>query len=380
MKVYIPFVFFILCLVSSIASQLDSSLQGAFRITNYILWPTLSALIVMTCRTRITRFFKLFGAALALSFIISLVFFISSEDYTIPSIFTNFATSFLIYFCASNIVNRKNVEYILYIYIILSTIFSAYIILNSASIYEFMNSDEYLYRAGKNSAGQIIGGCMLCIFLNYFSIRRPIMIVSVVVNFFALAYIQCRSAMVGLVVSLFYSFYKSKPKATITATLSGLALSPFTLFIPSVQDKIYHTLQLDKHLAGGTLDLDGLSSGRLHLIKRALSDFIETPLMGCGSYYIDCFYINILANFGILTGAMLIAFTLYRFLMNFKKANALPSSHDSFEISHLCVAMTIFYAIVSLFEALPPYGPGCAVIMFWIVTAFTDVEYGKTKA
>ena len=116
-------------------------------------------------------------------------------------------------------------------------------------------------------------------------------------------------------------------------------------------------------------DINTLSSGRLGLYVQALDNFIESPILGVGRYYVDCSYIYILAESGII-GFLLIEFIwLKRIVLNLKH------KYSPYARPYMLTSFVIFYFIESLLEGQPPFGPGVSSFMFWMLS---EIKVGDT--
>ena len=118
-------------------------------------------------------------------------------------------------------------------------------------------------------------------------------------------------------------------------------------------------------------DINTFSSGRLDGWDRALATFAKSPFFGCGRYYVDCSYISVLAEIGILGFVLVESVWITRAVSNFKAGSGLNS--DAF-----LMCLTMFYFIESVLEGYPPFGPGVSSFMFWFLSVtFVDNKTEK---
>lgn len=230
----------------------------------------------------------------------------------------------------------------------------------------WINASSYLIRQ-KNSAGQIVSvAIILLLVLN----DRERLVVSILRYFLVgllavfLLILQCRSSMVGLCLAGVYWFHKLKGRKKWLIILS-LILLFLLLFYDKIVLLISVSLRLDAYQGA---DLNTISSGRIDLIYNALLDIAKHPFIGNGQYYVDMFFVSVIAELGLI-GAIVI-FQLYfaRIRHNFKY----QVKFDGFNLNLFLRMTSLFYLAVSFFEAISPFGPGVSCFMFWFFCGFRD--------
>lgn len=245
-------------------------------------------------------------------------------------------------------------------YVVCSLIFAVYINFTFFSSYQaWLSSNQYLF-ASKNSAAQIWCTAMLIIYYVILPVakRKYIWYASGGYLLILCGLSQCRTAILGLACVLIfnilmYSKHKIKWLLLLCFSLCGL------LLFSETRQFISQAFLIDKY-AGA--DLNTMSSGRLDLYAQALDNFIESPIFGVGRYYVDCSYIYILAESGII-GFLLIEYVwIKRIVLNLKH------KYSSYARPHMLTSFVIFYFIESLLEGQPPLGPGVSSFMFWMLS------------
>lgn len=227
---------------------------------------------------------------------------------------------------------------------------------------EWVGSSMYIFDQ-KNSAAQIWAmAIFLCYFLlskSTYSKRKMFLYYCISLYLLLMCFFsECRTALIGIsIVALLNMVFISKHKV---ASLLVLALAVLIVFrIPAVYafwEKAFGLSKLDQ-------GLDNFLSGRIALYKEAIEVFYSSPIIGRGKYYVDCSYISILAESGII-GFLLIEIIwlsqiVRSFMFAFKNKNML---------SRFVLSVTVFYIVESFGEANPPFGPGVAVFMYWLMT------------
>lgn len=239
------------------------------------------------------------------------------------------------------------------------------------------------YRAGylfgtKNSAAQTIS---TSVYLIFFVITkkethkkgRAVWYAIAVYLVILLGICQARTSLLGIALSLFiYALRYSKKQLQWIMGIIIVAL--IALQIPAVQIYIAKVFEFNKY---ATADLNTISSGRWNGYIRALSLFREKPFIGQGNYYIDCSYISILTESGLIGFFLIDPIWWNRIYTNYKdkylKSNVIGPSLRNF-----VVLLTVFYFVESILEAFPPFGPGVTCFGYWFMCE-AIYGYGANK-
>ncbi len=132
-------------------------------------------------------------------------------------------------------------------------------------------------------------------------------------------------------------------------------LGLFLLYIILIQDSIVEFISWSLRL-NVSKNLDDLSSGRLTLYKIAFENIKNNFWTGIPTYYIDNLFICLLVEYGFIGFIIVITFlgNVFTDCIKFFRAK-------NYQIFFLLVIPLL----VSLFEALPPFGPGAIYCTVW---------------
>lgn len=293
-----------------------------------------------------------------------------NPDYDVAS-YLNIMLIPLMVSIVSNLLNQKlSKDYLVSIcktYVVCALIFAAYINITFFASYQaWLASKQYLF-ASKNSAAQIWCTAILIIYYVILPVvkRKYLWYASGGYLLILCGLSQCRTAILGLACVLIFNIlmhskHKVKWMLMLCLSLGGM------LFLSETRQFLSQAFLIDKY-AGA--DINTLSSGRLGLYVQALDNFIESPILGVGHYYVDCSYIYILAENGII-GFLLIEFIWFkRIVLNLKH------KHYPYARPYMLTSFVIFYFIESLLEGQPPFGPGVSSFMFWMLS---EIKVGDT--
>lgn len=293
-----------------------------------------------------------------------------NPDYDVAS-YLNIMLIPLMVSIVSNLLNQKlSKDYLVSIcktYVVCALIFAAYINITFFASYQaWLASKQYLF-ASKNSAAQIWCTAILIIYYVILPVvkRKYLWYASGGYLLILCGLSQCRTAILGLACVLIFNIlmhskHKVKWMLMLCLSLGGM------LFLSETRQFLSQAFLIDKY-AGA--DINTLSSGRLGLYAQALDNFIESPILGVGRYYVDCSYIYILAENGII-GFLLIEFIWFkRIVLNLKH------KYSPYASPYMLTSFVIFYFIESLLEGQPPFGPGVSSFMFWMLS---EIKVGDT--
>lgn len=263
-------------------------------------------------------------------------------------------------------------KYIVIAYIASSIVYGIWAFITYVpSLGAWLTTQKYLF-ASKNSFGQIL--CVASIFLAASAIREGLTSSKIVLiaASFGLAFLamimQCRTSLLALSVGIFVLLCCSGNKRIlIVAAICAVAL---VILSPTVQTYISHALFLDKYRGA---DLNTFSSGRINLWADARVASKESPLIGLGSYYVDCFYINTYANVGLIGSILVFALWGIRVAINIVRGlNACRQLTLINWLRIIAFSLTAFYLVESILEGNPPFGPGACSFLFWLFSGLLD--------
>ena len=184
---------------------------------------------------------------------------------------------------------------------------------------------------------------------------------------------QCRTSLLALFVAIIVLLCCSRNKRILIAVV--ICAVALLILSPTVQTYVSHALFLDKYRGA---DLNTFSSGRMDVWSDALVAAKESPLIGLGSYYVDCFYINTYANIGLF--GSLFVFMLWGIRVAVNSFRGFNARHQLTFLNWLWVtafSLTVFYLIESILEGNPPFGPGASSFLFWMLSGLLDASDAK---
>lgn len=212
----------------------------------------------------------------------------------------------------------------------------------------------------KNSAAQIwsMGVLIALLLIDYKSkFEKIIGYISAFYLVIVCGISQCRTALLALaVIVCSFVLLKSKHKLRFGIIIALACIAVWNL--PLTRNFIDQALFLTKY-AGA--DLNTFSSGRLGHWARALEIFSENMFFGVGQYYVDCSYLCVLAELGLLGFILVEIIWFSRVFFNFKMQNS--------RTRDFLFCATVFYLVESALEGYPPFGPGVSSFMFWFLSA-----------
>lgn len=269
------------------------------------------------------------------------------------------------------ILTDKDVYSLSVIYVLSSLVYAVYVNVTDFSSYQnWLNSNVYVF-TNKNSAAQI---WFIAIFVTWFIIipqtkgkKNLFWLATIVYIVIISSMSQCRSALLGICCVIVYDVLINSKHKLLWLLL--IAVGIVLLFhFPVSREFINQTLLLDKYVDA---DLNKISSGRIQNWANALSIFNKNEqnfFLGTGNYYVDCSYISVLTESGLVGFLLIEPIWILRIVKNFKHR------YMTFARENFYSSMTVFYIVVSLLEAYPPFGPGVSSFMFWLLCAYGDVS------
>lgn len=228
--------------------------------------------------------------------------------------------------------------------------------------------------AEKNSMGQIILCTMivpLC-FINKNSgrITKNLLIFGCVWCVYVVALMKARATLVSLLFVVWY-FYKYRANYRTKKWIRyGIILGIVYLsFNSGIWDTIKNNIFFGSRESS---DLNDISSGRFDVIAYAISAFSRNIFFGIGNFYVDCFPVSLLVQFGIIGSFIIISYLcrFYRFVY------MLDRKQNLFAATKL---LLYTFLINGLFEAQPPFGPGIKCFTLWIMVGFSLAQSEKNK-
>ena len=368
--------FIIVAFCCSIVSQLPfvlaSGMDGGLKLIWVLLFPILLLKNGHKMFDRnIVNLWVIFGAFNIFIFVCQIMN-VGIDYYEFGGDAYNIFISFLIltvsYGLALNVDIKKYIPIIVFSIVLFSFILSYYIYVDYIAKSNITDI-EYAYSA-KNSSGQILlGGVLIGTILwmpNKYWLKLPyvaMMLFTILVMFM----LKSRATLVGFAFVVLYLIVKSKKKSLKVA----LVLSVSVLILVIVLNQTAYNVIVNSIIYGGRdgYDMDSVSSGRLTFIHYALMKINYSPIIGNGTYYVDCMPINIIVQYGFL-GGIFIASML---LMLYRRVKKMLVNG---ELGIVVYLLFMVYMINSLFEAYTPFGPGMKCFELW---AFLGIALAEQK-
>lgn len=220
------------------------------------------------------------------------------------------------------------------------------------------------YRA-KNSLATIVLFAVAIAALYSSSVNKLIKYGFVSFFIFFIFILRSRASIVsGICFLMFFVFFSVKSKKVKwTAAILSCAFVLLVFTNKTVYNVIINQIFLMNRQADG---LDAISSGRIDHFYRFAEIYKSHPFIGIGATHIESFPLFSLANFGIFGSVPVFLLSLYPFYVFIKyRKEAEYKTLRSF----IGASIVILYSN-SIFEALPPFGPGVKCYLLWFATGF----------
>lgn len=228
-----------------------------------------------------------------------------------------------------------------------------------------IDTSYYAYTYGKNEIAVLLV-CSINFLVLLFQPQKTwelfFQIAAIIFQIGTLILIRCRSAFVCMAVMLCYIVFNQKgikrsSRFLLIAMIAivGIYLGKNPLALDNLITKIF--------FAGrSSSTVDELSSGRITQICEGLQVFFDNPIFGVGyRRTLDCFFVSILANYGIMCYPLLFLalYPLYWGGYNFK--------HNREPICLCFIFIVLNMEIFAFFEELAPFGPGTRCYILWLM-------------
>ncbi len=311
-------------------------------------------------------------SSLFLLLVVLFVFLILAfEIFTGNSYVANYVTyplyvTLLIYLVGliySSNVSSNCIQKIAYSYVLACLFLTIDILLEYFIGYSFATA-RYTY-SSKNSASIIVLSGI--IFTLYFiKPKRPFWkftkLLLLVIFVALIVYTRSRAALVSLLVIpvlyLFSSKTKNKNKIILLLLLSLFVA--LVLLNRNVYNFLVKNILLKSTSDSINWDLDYVTSNRYSQITEAWSIFSKSNIfVGSGFYYVDCFYLNALVNYGLIAGIILVLIAL---------CPIMALDHIVTKAEKITyVSIVAVFLVNGFFEGLAPFGPGSKCFILWIL-------------
>ncbi len=365
-------VLFYMAIVSSVLSQVPFILASDFGVYLKLVWifPFLYFLFV-DFRSFLNRRLLSFYVFLFVFFLFC--FFsqgITGVKYMGADLY-NIAVSCLITSVAfvfwHNYVSRQ-VLYEIVFFLLISALLLSFSVYTDFLVGSSLLDRTYAYNS-KNSLGQILLAVSLIAFVVLVADSprskwiKILYLFSILFLLVVVILLRSRATILGLGFLYLYFLLKSKNRRVKLLLVFGGIVGIVGVFFNS---EVYKVL-VDGILFAGrdSSDINELSSGRVGLIGAAIAAIPDHLLLGNGIWYIDCFPVAMILQYGLLGGGIVFAFLLKIFkFVQFELDKDNPVN---------LAAMLLFWIFIlnSLFEAQAPFGPGVKCFLLWMMLGFS---------
>lgn len=366
---------FLLAIFCSIISQLPDlreSILGSVLKASWFLPVTFCAFTPPFLSKKLARPFFIFFASFSLYCVIMEFFtglpYLNTDLINISMSIIIFITSFCIWSFYGTDKLIKQVAVVS----LLATIIVALITYNDFIADSEVTEKAYAY-SSKNSLAPIILNTIIICFFGYTSKLKTNMVVwyaALIFLVFILFRLKSRTALIGFFFVIGYIILKSKNQSLKKGTIFFLILSILYLLV----DQESLIILRDNILYAGRNadDLDDLSSGRLESFIEAVNIIETYPVFGHGEFYIDCFPIAILCQYGLIGLFIVSVFLIWLAFFVTRKIGT-NSKVD-------LINFLLFWCIIinALFEAQAPFGPGTKCFAVWMFVGFSFSHYHKS--
>lgn len=366
---------FLLAVVCSILSQMPTLLQTSLGDALKVTWILPLVISLFTCGRRFAdspvRVCLVFVVAFTLFCLFAETFtgnqyFYSADYKNILISLGIFITSYASWFR----IKSQSFLNTLIIASVIATLATGYVIYRDFLSTTSITQLQYAY-ASKNSAAQILLNTV--IFCLAFKAKNKSLYLmlgcATLIMIGEIFVLKSRATILSLAFVLIYLGIKSKNKKLRKAIWMGvIVVGIYLVANAAALGTLVDNILLANRDAS---NVDDVSSGRVVLIGWALAKFEQSPFLGAGNFYIDCFPVSIIGQFGIIGAIIVFTFIGYIFRKNLR---TLRSDKFFYQVSFLMYGSILINA---LFEAQPPFGPGMKCFMVWMVLGFAFADYRK---
>lgn len=361
MKITVRSVLLNIAIIVSVLSQIAPDVF-MLRASLYVAWFLIIGYMMIERRHSfyISEFTKVFFCCYVMFALFCAFNMIVNSEYTVPNYLRVLLSPLAICIVgdACSDIDEKDLQASIKLYFICAVLYAICVNYKYLPSYSTWLAMRVYAFPSKNSAAQIWGAAILFSVLLIECNNKRQKIIQYIFTFYLFIIVcacQCRTALLGLSMALFvYVLIKSQRKILILLSVAAAII--VGLKIPFIKAFINQALMITKY-AGA--DLNTFSSGRLYFWNNAIQTFNKSPVIGNGKYYVDCSYLMVLAETGV------VGFVLIECVWGYRIFTNVVCKNDNAKFL-LCI--TIFYFVESVLEGYPPFGPGVCSFMFWLIS------------
>ena len=300
-------------------------------------------------------------------FLVLLNFIITREDYWASAHIKSLVIALYVYFIGcglSSNISFKTFDRVIWAYVISACIVAIDVYIRFFASGFDIASRIYVYDS-KNSLSQIL---LTAIVLLVFGLNKKekglaIKWGIIIGLFLLLCAMKSRATLLGFFA--IYFFFLANRNIRKSIKICSIILVIGALVFIMTNASAYKLIINDIIFAGrNATNINDITSGRVYLINEALRLINDYLFFGVGSYYLDCYPIAVILQFGLLPGIVLCIVAVLPLFFIIREIRYSENSYNIY-ISFFIIVVT--YLINGIFEALTPLGPGVKCYFLWLL-------------
>lgn len=369
----VTFLIVVACFLSNLSQLPYFVSSGKTQVVCFPIWGVLFVVLLLKSHGRVSTSIVSMGLPVVAFLVLLLIFsFFGGNDYFSSSMVYSVVISVFMFVIGIFIAPYVDVD--LFHKIIISYSVSTFVVAVTVFIQYFgvgfsLNTSVYAY-ASKNSFAQILFTAIVLLYCYYKpNSRMQVLLKYVIVffEFFMVIILRSRATILSLAIVLMLIVISENMNRKLKYVI--LAACIFVTVLLVTNERFNNMFFNDILFAGRDIsDIDGISSGRIRILREFPKLIENNWLMGKGALYFECFPLSAIIQFGIIAGTLLIAVSLLPLI------KAIPKRKN--EIWNTLFLLAVGFVIDGLFEGLAPFGPGIKCYFLWlffgIVLAFND--------
>lgn len=369
----VTFLIVVACFLSNLSQLPYFVSSGETQVVCFPIWGVLFVVLLLKSHGRVSTSIVSMGLPVVAFLVLLLIFsFFGGNDYFSSSMVYSVVISVFMFVIGIFIAPYVDVD--LFHKIIISYSVSTFVVAVTVFIQYFgvgfsLNTSVYAY-ASKNSFAQILFTAIVLLYCYYKpNSRMQVLLKYVIVffEFFMVIILRSRATILSLAIVLMLIVISENMNRKLKYVI--LAACIFVTVLLVTNERFNNIFFNDILFAGRDIsDIDGISSGRISILREFPKLIENNWLMGKGALYFECFPLSAIIQFGIIAGTLLIAVSLLPLI------KAIPKRKN--EIWNTLFLLAVGFVIDGLFEGLAPFGPGIKCYFLWlffgIVLAFND--------
>lgn len=369
----VTFLIVVACFLSNLSQLPYFVSSGKTQLVCFPIWGVLFVVLLLKSHGRVSTSIVSMGLPVVAFLVLLLIFsFFGGNDYFSSSMVYSVVISVFMFVIGIFIAPYVDVD--LFHKIIISYSVSTFVVAVTVFIQYFgvgfsLNTSVYAY-ASKNSFAQILFTAIVLLYCYYKpNSRMQVLLKYVIVffEFFMVIILRSRATILSLAIVLMLIVISENMNRKLKYVI--LAACIFVTVLLVTNERFNNMFFNDILFAGRDIsDIDGISSGRISILREFPKLIENNWLMGKGALYFECFPLSAIIQFGIIAGTLLIAVSLLPLI------KAIPKRKN--EIWNTLFLLAVGFVIDGLFEGLAPFGPGIKCYFLWlffgIVLAFND--------